>query len=349
MATSFPLSAFPHQLAGHCGSGALRDLLEFHGLDFGRGPLSEGTAFGLAGGLGFLYLEIPGFTPPVYLVGRTADMERDVAEHLGIGLEVRTSTDANDGWRWVREQIDRGRPPMVWADIAELEYLRVRMTNTRHDIVVVGYDEDEQVAWIADNDREELQRCSLESLRAARNSSGFPGPNANTTFIYDWPAALGAPRPIVTAAVERAVTNMLDGRAALGGMPGATGLAGVERFAAAFSQWPQALGDDLPKALNGLRVLIVKAGTGGAMFRSLHATFLHDMADLLGDSQLGWAGAAFDAAADAWVAAAEAVGAGDHAGALEPVAALPALEHEGVRLMQRWLEGSRTLPAVGTA
>ena len=48
MATSFPLSAFPHQLAGHCGSGALRDLLEFHGLDFGRGPLSEGAAFGLA-------------------------------------------------------------------------------------------------------------------------------------------------------------------------------------------------------------------------------------------------------------------------------------------------------------
>lgn len=46
--------------AGHCGSGALRDLMELHQLDYGAGPLSEGAAFGLAGGLGFLYLECPG-------------------------------------------------------------------------------------------------------------------------------------------------------------------------------------------------------------------------------------------------------------------------------------------------
>jgi hypothetical protein len=32
---------------------------------------------------------MPGATPPIYVVGRTADLERDVAEHLGIALEVR--------------------------------------------------------------------------------------------------------------------------------------------------------------------------------------------------------------------------------------------------------------------
>lgn len=42
-------STFPHRLAGHCGPGALRDLLEFHRLDFGDGPLSEGSAYGLTG------------------------------------------------------------------------------------------------------------------------------------------------------------------------------------------------------------------------------------------------------------------------------------------------------------
>jgi hypothetical protein len=48
-------NAFVHRRAGHCGSGALRDLLEHRGLDFGRGSLTEGSVFGLAGGLGFFF------------------------------------------------------------------------------------------------------------------------------------------------------------------------------------------------------------------------------------------------------------------------------------------------------
>jgi hypothetical protein len=337
--TTSPASTFPHRLAGHCGSGALRDLLEFHRLDFGNGVLSEGMAFGLGGGLGFLYMEIPGFSPPVYLVGRTGDMERDFAEHLGIGLEVRDTTDPEEGWRWVREEIDAGRPPMVWADIAELEYLRVRMTNTRHDIVIVDYDDAEQIAWVADNDREELQRCSLASLAAARSSNGFPGPNEHTTFIYDWPDTLADPRPPASAAVRRAVDNMLDGGAVLAGMSGATGLAGIERFATSYPAWPQTLGEDLAPAMKGLRVLIVKAGTGGAMFRSLHAQFLHDMADLLGGSHLLRAARIYDELAGAWVALADAAASGDHAAGLEAASMLPGLEHSGVMAMQQWLAG----------
>lgn len=341
MNVTIPLApSFPHRLAGHCGSGALRDLLEFHGLDFGSGVLSEGMAFGLGGGLGFLYVEIPGSTSPVYLVGRTADMERDFAEHLGIGLEVRSTADPAEGWAWVRDQIDAGRPPMVWADIAELEYLRVRMANTRHDIVIVGYDEAEQVVWVADNDRAELQRCSAASLAAARNSSGFPGPNEHTTFVYDWPESLGDPRRVAAAAVQRAVDNMLDHGTAVGGMSGATGLVGVERFAAAYPAWPATFGDALASAMKGLEVLIAKAGTGGAMFRSLHARFLHDMADLLASPQLMRTAQRYDELADTWVVVADAAAIGDHAGGLEAVSLLAGLERSGVQAMRDWLAGS---------
>src|SRR4051794_38594993 len=84
---------FPHRLAGHCGSGALRDLLEFHRLDYGNGPLSEGFAFGLGGGAGFLYIETPGSPPPAYLVGRTADLECDIAQTLDFGLEIVETDD----------------------------------------------------------------------------------------------------------------------------------------------------------------------------------------------------------------------------------------------------------------
>jgi len=340
----FPPSSFPHRRAGHCGSGALRDLLEHRGLDFGVGPLSEGAVFGLAGGLGFMSLEIHGPEPSVYLVGRSADLERDLARHLEIGLDVRETDDPSQGWQWVRDEIDAGRPPMIWADIGHLDYLRVCMHNTRHDIVVVDYDEDAGVAWIADNDRDGLQACSLMSLARARSSDAFPGANRHTTFIYDWPERLPDPRRAVHAAIRRAMANMRETPTSgpLARLPGAVGLEGVGRFAAAYAAWPAIFGEDLAKALDALRVFIVKAGTGGAMFRSLQATFFHDMGDVLHDRGLWEIAGNYDALAAAWRALAANAQRYDHAGGLEPVSVIEVLEPRGVQMMETWLAGQRT-------
>lgn len=296
--------------------------------------------FGLAGGLGFLYVETPGSRPPLYLVGRTAELERDVADHLGLGLDVRDTDDPAEGWAWVREEVDAGRPPMVWADIGHLEYLRVRMHNTRHDIVIAGYDEAEGIAWVADNDRDELQRCSLASLARARRSEAFPGPNRHTTFVYRWPEELRAPREAAHAAVRRAVENMRGGDAAAG-LAGAFGLEGVDRFATAYPGWPEVFGEDLSAALKGLRVLVVKAGTGGAMFRSLHATFLRDMAELLDDGALRALAGTYDDLASAWRLLAARAEQGDHRGGVEPVEQIRTLEHLGVSLMESWIGTDR--------
>ncbi len=316
------VETFPHRLAGHCGSGALRDLLEHRGLDFGDGPLSEGAVFGLAGGLGCFYIELGEL---MYLVGRTGELEHDIAPHLGATLEVRETDDPDEGWAWVRDEIDAGRPPMVWADIARLEYLRVRMTNTRHDIVVVGYDEAEGIAIIADNDRDELQRCSLESLAAARASDGFPGPNRHRIFLYDWPAALPDAGLAAQRGLARAIANMRAQPPSVGDIPGPAGLAAVDAFAAGYPHWPERFAD-LDATLKTLSALIVKAGTGGAMFRSLHATFLHEF---------GFAAAAaiYDELSAAWIELAARARAGEHHAGLELVARIAELEHAGVEAM----------------
>lgn len=327
---------FPHRKGGHCGSSALRDLLELHGLDFGAGALSEGAAFGLGGGLGFLYTTIEGGASPIYLVGRTAGLETDIAAHLEIPLDVRATDDPDEGWEWVRALVDAGRPPMVWADIAELPYLNVRLANTRHDIVIAGYDEAAGIAWVADNDREELQPCSLESLAAARSSSAFPGPNRHTTFDYDWPERLPDPRAAVAPALARAIANMREHESGEFQVNGAFGLAGVDLLARDYADWPARHGDRLADVLSLLSLFIVKAGTGGAMFRSLHAEFLRDMGDLLEDDVLKAAAGVYDDVAAAWVALAQAARAGDHAAGAEPVAAVARLEHEGVAAMERY-------------
>jgi hypothetical protein len=331
------VETFPHRRAGHCGSGALRDLLEHERLDYGDGPLSEGAVFGFSGALGFLYVEVAQMRPPVYLVGRTADLERDLPVHLGGRVEIRATDDPDEGWATVKARIDAGHPPLVWADIQHLDYLCVQMHNTRHDIVVVGYDEGAGVAWIADNDRDDLQPCSLESLRRARNSDAFPGPNRHTAFLYDWPERLRDPRDAARDGVATAVRNMRGGGDALAGLPGSYGLAGVDAFAAAYPRWPETFGDDLGTALSGLRVFIVKAGTAGAMFRSLQAEFLRDASELLGDDGLHEAAGAYDELAACWVALADAAAQRDHAAGLALVHDVAARELRGVEHLERWL------------
>jgi Butirosin biosynthesis protein H, N-terminal/Domain of unknown function (DUF4872) len=339
---------FPHRKAGHCGSGAFRDLLEFHGLSWTGEPLSEAMAFGLGGGLGCFYYELPDMRPPLYLVGRGGGLERGVCEHLEIDLDLRKTDDPDEGWRWLRDELDADRPTMINADILELDYLRVKLSNTMHDIVVTGYDEDEGVAFIADNDREEIQRCSLDSLRRARSSQGFPGPNHHATWIMRFPDALPEPRVAIERAIAQSVSNMTEAAEGLAGIDPACGLDHVANLAASYPRWPEVFGDKLGAALGGLWVFIVKAGTGGAMFRGLQAGFLRESVALLdGDQRAAKAAGVYGELAAEWVALADAAAGareGDpheaHAAGLAHMEAIARLEREGSEAMAACLSGA---------
>ncbi|WP_218876352.1 BtrH N-terminal domain-containing protein [Nocardioides marinisabuli] len=84
------VSPYPHRIGGHCGSGALRDLLEWAGLGW-DGPPSEGLVFALGGALGLSYVRSVGLFPPLYLVGRGGELELDLPRAVPrgvVGFEV---------------------------------------------------------------------------------------------------------------------------------------------------------------------------------------------------------------------------------------------------------------------
>jgi hypothetical protein len=328
-------------MAGHCGSGAFRDLLEFHGLSWTDEPLSEAMAFGLGGGLGCFFYELPDMKPPLYLVGRGGGLERGVCDHLDIELDLRRTDDPDEAWSWLREELDAGRPTMVNADIKELDYLRVKLSNTMHDIVVTGYDQGEGVVLIADNDREEIQRCSIESLQRARGAQGFPGPSHHATWVMRFPDALPDPRVAVERALRQSVANMTEAAEGLAGLEPACGLDHVAQLTESYRSWPERHGERLAAALGGLWVFIVKAGTGGAMFRSLQAGFLRESAELLdGDPRLARAADVYEELAAEWVALADAAATardGDplaaHAAGQPHMEAIARLERDGAAAM----------------
>lgn len=303
----------PHTLAGHCGSGSMRDLLSHAGLSYGDEPISEALTFALAGGLAFQYARADGLTPPIYLVGRTGPMELDLVHRLGGEVETVRTDDPVEGWRNVAAQIDAGSPALIHADILELPYLRVTLSNTRHSLVVSGYDTDEGVAYVLDNDRDEVQTVALDDLDRARRSRGFPDPPRYATFPITWPDALPDLRTVARDACRAVATQMEEGASLFdahhlpAGALTATGLDGLAELAADVARWPELFGATADEVRFAFWVFIEKAGTGGAMFRRLQADGLTEAGERTGDAALAAAGRAWTVAADGWSRVAAAI------------------------------------------
>jgi len=278
---------YPHRMGGHCGSGAMRDLLHWHGLGW-DGPPDEGLVFALGGTLALSYFRSSDLFPPLYLVGRGADFEVDLPRRLGGRVEVLTTDDAAEGWAWVRDEADAGRPSLVWGDIAELPYLRVQLQMSRHDIVVIGYDEVAEVAFVMDNDRAEVQEVPLKALARARSSTSFPQPTRHCTYRITWPDELPGLAQAAAEAFRQSATNMRHPTQSAiadstGASVGAEGLAASTELAADARTWAGLPADDLEILLFSLGAFIEKAGTGGGLFRKLLADGAADIARLAGD------------------------------------------------------------------
>ena len=278
---------YPHRMGGHCGSGAMRDLLHWHGLGW-NGPPDEGLVFVLGGALGLSYLRSSELFPPLYLVGRGADFEVDLPARLGGLVQVLTTDDPEAGWSWVRDELDAGRPSLVWGDIAELPYLRVQLQMSRHDIVVIGYDEEKKLAFVVDNDRAEVQEVPFEALARARSSTAFPQPTRHCTYRITWPRSLPAIAEIAADAFSQSAANMRDPSAHSIAEPttaavGAEGMEAVSLFAEDVANWAELPDNELEILLFSLGAFIEKAGTGGGLFRRLVADGCAEVARLTGD------------------------------------------------------------------
>ncbi|MHA6794326.1 BtrH N-terminal domain-containing protein [Pseudonocardia bannensis] len=350
MADRAHVEPYPHQLAGHCGSGAMRDLLDWAQLHYDDVPLGEGMVFGLSGALGFSYLRAPGLGSPFYLVGRGPELTTQLCARLGIRVEVRATDDPAEGWSWVRDELDAGRPLLCWADMRELPYLNVRMRMSRHDIVVIGYDDPAHTVTVVDNDRSDPQTITHADLARARSSTSFPMPTRHTCYPMRFPDQLPPLQATAAEACAAAANAMLDqngGPAVTAGADVETvhgsGLAGVQIFVDDLQRWPDAFDDaTLDQALRTLAVFIEKAGTGGSLFRRLQAEFLTDLTRGLG-ATASPAADAYTAISEQWSRIATTALADDppriRLGTIRSLAeSLPGLETLGVRRLREAAE-----------
>lgn len=281
---------FPHSAGGHCGSTCMRDMLRFYGHGY-----TEDMMFGLGSGVDFVFFKNPEMAPPVFVGGRVHNLEENIASSLGVGLTCVTEPDAGKAWAAVKAMLDAGTPAMVVVDVYDLDYLRAKRHFSAHRIILVGYDDERGVAFVADNDREEIQECSLESLAKARTSLWPPVPAQNATYIFDVPAELVPLEPAIPAAISREVDKYLTdgpgaGRSLYDMWPGriSMGIEGLKDFADDMASWPVSMSDeDLTLLCKNIYVSLEKGGTGyGGNFRRMYGRFLLQAAAPTGCSRL---------------------------------------------------------------
>jgi hypothetical protein len=256
----------------HCGSASMRALLEHYcGLE-----LPEPAVFGLAAGLGALYLKGDFMDPPRAIFGRTGSLETALARHLGVDYREETVDDDDEAWRIARAEVLAGRPTMLTGDILYLDYREYKVHFPSHRFVLLGFDDDIEKAFIADRIRDVPEACSYGALRTSRNP-----PEGMSTFnlwgkFHD--SRVGRPLTEAAAAALDACAGHMLGRTRTEPGPFEQ-LEGVEHGVAAI----RAFADDLPSWADDPKAAwlasfnaraIEKFGNGGGQFRRLYAAFL---------------------------------------------------------------------------
>jgi hypothetical protein len=284
---------YVHTPGHHCGSTALRNLLDFHGIE-----ISEEMAFGLGAGAAFYYLEMDQASPSRWFNGRTARLEETFRDITGAALDLRTFGEENgDGaWEAARAEVDAGRPALLLTDLYYLDHYGNSAHFPGHAVVLAGYDD--EVSHLSDTGFEELQTTRLENLARARHSAHPAYPLEGHMFTVNAELDRAQLEAAVPRAVAQAAAEMTEPIwAPFAGIPA------LERLAAEAGTWPEVVVDWQWCARFAYQV-IERRGTGGGCFRLMYSRFLeeagYDEAPLAAEAAARWS-----ELADAFKAASE--------------------------------------------
>ena len=278
------IDTYSNPSGAHCGSTAMRNLLKHYcGLE-----LSEQMVFGLGSGVDFLFVRQDLQQPSLLLFGRGLTMEVDLATTLGVDYREQPQLNDETAWQAVRSEVLKGRPTMLSGDALYLDYRDFKVHFPAHRFVLLGFDDEQEVAYIADRIDEETQACSYAALRASRNPPDFIS-TCNLWGKFHSTQAENSLEQAIEEALQRSVARMLGDdplqlqllQMLAAGRPfkAQVGLPGMRSF---HDYLPSLEGhQDLSFVGAYLANTIEKFGTGGGNFRNLVAGFLSEVQAVL--------------------------------------------------------------------
>ncbi|MDQ0828381.1 hypothetical protein QF032_000225 [Streptomyces achromogenes] len=303
----------------HCETTALGVLLRHEGLD-----VSEPMLFGLGSGLSFVYWDAKGMDFP-FLGGRVKPFEltRNLAALLGLELLVEETTSPRKAWQNVTRPIDAGRPVGLQLDSYHLDYFTTKVHFGGHFVAIYGYDE--QHAYLVDTESQGgTVSTSLAGLARARAERG-PMTARHRSFTIAVPAGLTSLKDRITPAIKACAEAFLNPPIAN------LGHRGIEKAAKQVPKWLQRSEnprEDLPR----VALLSEKAGTGGALFRTLYRDFLAECTQLSENGHLRTGHRLYAEAAALWTQVAALIATAGESGDAEHLVQAGSVLHELARI-----------------
>jgi hypothetical protein len=261
----------------HCGSAAMRSLLNFYcHLD-----LPEDVILGLGSGVDCIYMASERSDPSVVFYGRTITLETDLALALGVDYEEASEMDDVKAWEVVREEVKEGRPTMLAGDVIYLDYRKFKVHFPGHRFVLVGFDDEAKTAFVADRVDEAPQVCSYAAVAKSRN----PPTGVSTFNLWGKFHDTRVKHPLEDAcalALKKNADRMLGVDSFQSDLLKFvvrdktlvvdSGLAGLVALQRELAGWRER--EDAGFVASYLSQTIEKFGTGGGNFRKMYSGFL---------------------------------------------------------------------------
>lgn len=274
---------YHHNIASHCETGTLRNLLSFAGLD-----ISEPMIFGLGSGPAFYYLFFAKGSSTFPMIGirnTPGSILKNVKRLIGLEMETARFKTTIEAKAKADELIDAGIPVAVSVDMFYMKYLPsfLHVHAPFHFIILVGRNENSYV--VSDPYFDRLGTLKVEDLEAAWETHA---PLAKDNFLaylkgvpefIDWKKA-------IKRAIEKTCRNMV--------LPPIinkffwfAGIEGMRLYSKKILQWPDKYqGVVLREGMIFNAIGFEDQGTGGAAFRLMYGAFLQEVAEIFNSSQI---------------------------------------------------------------
>lgn len=159
----------------HWETGSLRNYLDYMGgiAPHTNLPYSEAMLLGISGGvvMGYFTFEYEGTDPQVRILTRnTFDPLEVIYRRLGLQTTILQTSSPEKGVQNLISILESGSPAIVYADRFSLPYNALNAGEgmwAMLPILVYGYDQEEDLVWVADRSRKPLTITTRE-LAAAR-------------------------------------------------------------------------------------------------------------------------------------------------------------------------------------
>ena len=277
------INNFKHQVASHCESGSIRNLLKYSGVD-----VSEALVFGIGSGIDFIYLSfLKLFSPFPIIITRSkmGSLFKNIEKTCGIKFYYKKLSTTNKALEIANRKIDSDIPVAVCVDMFYMKYLPsfMHIHVPFHFIVLFG--RDEKSYMVSDPYYQNIGNLSIENLKPAMSTHALFSNDNLLVYVEQIPEHINWKKAIISA-LKKTATKMEPPR-----FINAFSILGVEAiklFAKKMLDWPKKFkGLTLREGILFTATGFEEQGTGGGAFRLIYGAFLQEASNIFNSEELG--------------------------------------------------------------